>query len=319
MLNNENKIIILVFHGVTDVTSVSTDAWIPSLKRITPAKLASCLDILIRNDCQFISIPEAVDIINKRFPIKKNYVCLTFDDGFRNQLTRVVPIIEKYKAPATFFIVTDPVENQVPYWFDRADYAIQHLPVKCLELVIGTEKFMIRAENRDAMADSLTLLRKMYRRYTLEEIEEAVVKIEKAAGVSLAENGMTDERSAILTWEELRQLASNKYITLGSHTVSHSRLNSLDDDAAFDELRNSRLALQSKAGVACDCLALPSGLFNDATFELIKKAGYKAAVTSIFGVNSYETDIYKLKRINVPAGQSAEELLKRVIETKIET
>ena len=39
--------------------------------------------------------------------LKKKYVTISFDDGFINNLTNALPLLEKYNVPATFFISTN--------------------------------------------------------------------------------------------------------------------------------------------------------------------------------------------------------------------
>ena len=46
-------------------------------------------------------------------------VALTFDDGFANVVTEALPILRRYAAPATLFVVTSAVGTGAPMAFDR--------------------------------------------------------------------------------------------------------------------------------------------------------------------------------------------------------
>jgi len=46
-------------------------------------------------------------------------VCLTFDDGYANFYTEALPILKRYHAPATLFVVTSVVGGTEPMPFDR--------------------------------------------------------------------------------------------------------------------------------------------------------------------------------------------------------
>jgi len=317
MVGIGNKIAFLAFHGVMDIDIAGPDTWDPILKRTSPAALQSYLDILTQNAYRFISLPVAIDMLSNRLPMESNCVCLTFDDDYRNLVTRALPILREYSAPAAFFVVTGPVESQSLYWFDRADYAIQHLLVSSLEINCGLDNFVIRAETRDEMADSFTRLRQLYRKHRLQDVVEVVEKIEEAASTSLEELGMQDEWSAILTWQDLVQLDPEE-ITVGSHTVNHARLDSLDDTAALEQLVDSRATIGQKLKVDCDHFCYPSGLFTDSTLELLRQANYKSAVTTIAGVNAVGADLYTLKRINVSPDMSDKDLLRTITnETRL--
>ena len=45
------------------------------------------------------------DLINKRYDENKPYAVLTFDDGFKDNLTVAMPILKKYSARATIAAV----------------------------------------------------------------------------------------------------------------------------------------------------------------------------------------------------------------------
>ena len=51
-------------------------------------------------------------------------VCITFDDGYRDNLTVAAPILEKYRLPATLFLATGFVERGETQWSDTAALAV---------------------------------------------------------------------------------------------------------------------------------------------------------------------------------------------------
>lgn len=54
-----------------------------------------------------ISLDEAVQLLRDKQPIGGRYFCITFDDGFRNNLTNAVPVLVEQEVPAAFFMPTD--------------------------------------------------------------------------------------------------------------------------------------------------------------------------------------------------------------------
>ncbi len=48
-------------------------------------------------------------------------VALTFDDGYRNFLTTILPELEKYGFSATFFVIPKRVQDEHPEFLTRAD------------------------------------------------------------------------------------------------------------------------------------------------------------------------------------------------------
>ena len=49
---------------------------------------------------------------------------LTFDDGFRNVATTAYPLLDRYRLPATVFIVTNSAESGRPPWPEVLFHAI---------------------------------------------------------------------------------------------------------------------------------------------------------------------------------------------------
>jgi peptidoglycan/xylan/chitin deacetylase (PgdA/CDA1 family) len=52
-------------------------------------------------------------------PSSRPLVCLTFDDGYASVYSRALPVLQRYQAPATVFVVTSAIGQQEPMPFDR--------------------------------------------------------------------------------------------------------------------------------------------------------------------------------------------------------
>lgn len=89
----------------------------------------------------------------------------------------------------------------------------------------------------------------------------------------------------LLSWSEAKDLARRGYI-LGSHTLSHSFLRSLDDQCANEEIGKSRELLQDKLDIQVNFFSYPYS-DSDARIErLVKSAGYTAACAGNLGSQS---------------------------------
>ena len=276
----------------------NSSRWTPLRKRTSSQELKYYLKILVQNNYRFIPLSEAVDMISGNIAIQPNSVCLTFDDGYRNNITHALPILRDYNAPATFFVITEPVENRIPFWFDRADYALQNLAVKDIKMTIGNEDFVIKTVSQEEMLDTYTRLRLMYRKHSLAEIMTAVDEIDRAANSRLEDLGANDDWTACLRWDEIRQLVKEGFV-IGSHTLNHFRLDDLNDESALNQLISSKAAIEEEIDTVCEHFSYPSGLYNASTPDLVKQAGYRSAVTTIPGGNYAGDDVYRLKRINI--------------------
>ena len=93
----------------------------------------------------------------------------------------------------------------------------------------------------------------------------------------------------LMNWDDCHiMLAAG--MTLGSHTVSHARLASLDESSALDELTRSKEVIERELGITCQHFACPWGI-PDVHFRtnrdpwLAAQAGYCSFLTGARGLN----------------------------------
>lgn len=102
----------------------------------------------------------------------------------------------------------------------------------------------------------------------------------------------------LLNAGELRDMRAAG-MEIGSHTVNHARLPTLDDDALTHELRDSRSALEDALGAAVSSLAYPYGAWDARCAEAVCHAGYAAACTTRTGWALRDGNPYALRRLTV--------------------
>lgn len=103
---------------------------------------------------------------------------------------------------------------------------------------------------------------------------------------------------SFLTWSQLRALEANG-VTVGSHTVTHPDLTTLDDTRALAELTNSRQALERRLGRPVQWFAYPAGAEDARIVGLTHRAGYVLAVTTKPGSVQSAADPLELHRYEV--------------------
>jgi peptidoglycan/xylan/chitin deacetylase (PgdA/CDA1 family) len=67
---------------------------------------------------EIVALPDLPRMLKMSPPLPKPVVCLTFDDGYANFHSRVLPILRRHHAPATAFVVTGLIGRQEPLPFD---------------------------------------------------------------------------------------------------------------------------------------------------------------------------------------------------------
>src|SRR5262249_23747957 len=98
-----------------------------------------------------------------------------------------------------------------------------------------------------------------------------------------------------LSWYEVNELTARGF-EFGSHTCSHQKLPEISQDAAEEELRNSKTAIQNNVALENLPLAYPYGMTSDKIAACAESVGYSCAFTTDTGFNNQTTQLFKLHR-----------------------
>ncbi|MBT8080175.1 MAG: polysaccharide deacetylase family protein [Gammaproteobacteria bacterium] len=304
---NRRKVTILMLHGVAGDHPEA--GWQPLWPRVTPGKLDTVLTQLGRH-YEFVSLDDAVEMLSGSQPMRNNCLALTFDDGYRNNLTEAWPVLKKHGAPATFFVATGFVGSGRSFWIDRLDYALQTVDDRERLVAANGETFDLRGLARPQLAEHYTHLRLAIKNSVANDDEMLRIfdaissSLEAKSGSTIDDVIETDPYVSVADWQELADVA-REGVTIGSHTVDHFRLDAVPDEVVDSQLARSKADIESNLQRACTLFCYPNGSYTDAVCERTRRAGYRAAVTTEKGLNGIGDDLYRLKRYAMPAKATA--------------
>lgn len=113
--------VVVNFHRITDASMSYLDK---GLTVHTPVQIFESFIKNISRHYEMISMENLVDHLANGDPFSGNCAVVTFDDGYEDNSRLALPVLKKYKAPATVFIATDFIENQQQLWMDRLEQAL---------------------------------------------------------------------------------------------------------------------------------------------------------------------------------------------------
>jgi peptidoglycan/xylan/chitin deacetylase (PgdA/CDA1 family) len=96
------------------------------------------------------------------------------------------------------------------------------------------------------------------------------------AGLDRWENGPHGDELTPMSWDDLGELAERGW-EIGSHSQTHPRLTSLDDDELARELCGSREECATRIGRPVTSIAYPYGDVDDRVVAFTQEAGYEGA------------------------------------------
>jgi peptidoglycan/xylan/chitin deacetylase (PgdA/CDA1 family) len=109
---------------------------------------------------------------------------------------------------------------------------------------------------------------------------------------------------------------SDNNITIGSHTLTHPRLKSIDRPSACQEIAISKIALESLTGKPVHFFAYPYGQYTKEIERIVKDAGYVGACSTRSGFNTLAENRYALRRLEI---YGTDHLIQFIIKLKFGT
>ncbi len=113
----------------------------------------------------------------------------------------------------------------------------------------------------------------------------------------------------MVTWEQLQEMV-DAGMEIGAHTRKHVDLTTVGYETAAYEIQGAKTELEAKLGITVTSLSYPFANYSSATIELVKGAGYEAAVAMeavpLQGVHN----LYRLNRVEIFGTQPLSEFLR---------
>lgn len=106
---------------------------------------------------------------------------------------------------------------------------------------------------------------------------------------------------APLSWGQIKIMYTHG-IEVGSHSLSHKNIASLDEGLCYKEAFVSKCRIEEKVGCRVRYFSYPfgnKGSFNRATENILKKIGYEKAYVNIMGMDNASEEPFRIRRIRI--------------------
>jgi peptidoglycan/xylan/chitin deacetylase (PgdA/CDA1 family) len=248
---------------------------------------------------QPISLEQVVQHIQASIPLPPRSISVTFDDGYADNYENAYPVLKKYGIPAAIFLTTGYIgSGEIPCW-DKVYRILSQAKEGTLvfsnpSASLGTRLKEIKL-NAPFNQRAIDIVVRMINR--LPEKERNRVIEDFANQLSLPVDNFLG-KNLMLSWEEVREMSVHG-ISFGAHSLTHPMLTSIPSEQARREIYLSKKIIEEQIGKSVTLFAYPRGDFNGHIQQMVKEAGYSAAVSTTPGYNSLKSDIYALKRNDI--------------------
>eukprot|EP01037_Dinobryon_pediforme_P016562 gene16562-16742_t len=292
---NQNLGTILMFHRVRP----QQPGQLPLNKgmEITPETLDFVLGYLRLSGHDIISIDTLRDRMANHDQ-RRRFAVLTFDDGYRDNMTYALPILRRHAAPFTVYVTGKFASGEGNLWWHLIEQAIMALPKIDLDtghgtLRLNTETFQHKAHAAEQIYWTMRSSDEPLRAW-----QSRMLADQAGLNISLV------TRDLCMNWQELAMLAEMPGCTIGAHTITHPVLSCMDEPDVTREMVDSRSLIRRRLGMDArhfsypfgDCSACGTREFNIAT-----DLKFETAVTTRKGVlfSKHETRPTSMPRLAV--------------------
>lgn len=191
-----------------------------------PQKFERQIAYLKKKGFEFYTTSELISFYRANGEFPPRSIAVTFDDGWKDNYRHAFPVLKKYGAKATIFLVTSCIGQ-------------------------NTDKVTAEGEGQR------------------EHLSEKDI-------LEMSENG----------------------IEFASHSLSHALFHQIGNQEIEREVTESKQIIENLTQKECSTFAYPAGFFTDFAKEAVRKAGYQAAFSTVYGPEN-NWDIYALNRVEI--------------------
>ncbi|MFZ1987201.1 MAG: polysaccharide deacetylase family protein [Desulfatitalea sp.] len=259
--------------------------------------------------CHFIQPDDLFDPAALR-PDRPNLL-ITFDDGYNGNYRYALPVLEKHRIPALFFISTANLQSGELFWFDKLVVPIQAQNIDYLDLRgkgLGEYRFRSNGDPDRRWLDLHQLLEDTKRLGNPDTPKaKAVIDFfsEKFSHVLQAH---ADEFRPLKP-DELTAMARHPLCSFGSHSHHHGIMNAMLSEELTENLQASKTILESLTGRSITHLAFPNGDSDRRVRQILEATGYRWGYSTAPGLVHAGTDPYQIPRTMIGAFEDMETIL----------
>ena len=277
---------VLMLHRIGEIEHNRLEC-IEELK-VTPEHLQRLVDEY-RPTHDFVSLDHVADCMEGRVKPLRPFICITLDDGFRDNLSVGLPFFEKNQIPFAVFLTAEFMNRRpafnYPFILERMVWNNAVMTIAGCTYDCSTRaKKNVVFKSLKGMVQSLpyvdfeTRYRELFKDYLKPAYEEDLM----------------------MSWDEVRELANSPLCTIGSHAMTHCRLANVPKEHLVYELGESKLQIEKQIGTEIRYVSYPFGWTTDVSeqvFEATRTAGYRMGLISWGGpVRRKDRDMYQVKR-----------------------
>ena len=286
------RVLVLSYHRATSDFAASAREALPSML-VSARTLRRHLEQVARTH-DVVSLGEAARILAEpRGTLRRDVAVVTFDDGYADNHSVALPVLEALRMPATVFVATGFTGTPHRMLHDRlyatlGALAREKVPLERAGLPDPAQS-LLGACAEPGVAATLDRLIACLPHSQLTLVAEA---LEARTGISERE---LPAGTRLLGWEELRALDAAG-VEIGGHSVNHAVLPNLPRADARREIAGCREQIAERLGRPPRHFAYPNGYHTAEVRRLVAEEGFETGLTTEDRENLRGGELHAIRR-----------------------
>jgi peptidoglycan/xylan/chitin deacetylase (PgdA/CDA1 family) len=218
---------------------------------------------------KYFNVVSLEEVFTEQLSADKFNVCLTFDDGFANNHKYVLPLLEQYQLPATFFITGIRDAGYDILWNDFLNiitrYGPDTLKYKNDSYIKNRHGSYVSERAGESLGDQLRTSDFAAKKEMMQLLSSVY---------DFRSNAEDDDYWKQMTESQIRELSASRYATIGCHGYYHNDLAKISVQQAREEMIRSKKYLEIIIGKEIKAMAFPYGAYTKEVKEEAKQAGF---------------------------------------------
>jgi peptidoglycan/xylan/chitin deacetylase (PgdA/CDA1 family) len=256
----------------------------------------------VRRAYSVLALDELLERVGRGAPLPPRALAITFDDGYADNHRLAFPVLRELGLRATLYVTTGSLDGGPPLWMS----AVRALVLGARGTEVGLPGMPpVRLAPPGRRGPEARALTRALVPLSPGERTERLAAAAQDAGIDLRQalDGV------MLGWAQVRELAGAGW-TIGAHTVTHLNVALAKPGEAEAEIAGSRDAIAAALGQEVRHFAYPNTggahrYFDPPVAAILRRLGFRTAVTSRPGVVRPGTDPFAVPRIGVDPRRAA--------------
>ncbi len=228
---------------------------------------------------------------------------LTFDDGYRDNYSHGFALARELQVPITIFLIPGYIESGDYFWWREPRRLLSRAKVK--EVTVAGHTYHL---DQPAERNTLSQVIDTQTRYATSVAQREWFLESIRKDLAVPSSVVPEEEPTLpLKWTEVREMEESGWVSFGAHTLHHPILAYLTDPLEVKyEVEGCRKLLEQRLGHPVRTFAYPVGQIqhiSEDVLNIVKRAGYQWALTTLYGFNTPRSELYLLRRIEVDVSQ----------------